>query len=314
VKLLRYKVISYLGCTPQPLRQNHKTNLLRQFITGVIRSGDLGKVQIQRVHNDCHVAMIQGFVHENSDRVPHLNFRRDILQKQKENNNHTLIADSNLFNYIVGTEHPAYFHRYSFDGVFPTTGNYFDEGHDPNRWTKISKELDVKLQPWRNDGAHVLVCCQRNGGWSMKGYPTTDWIISVVKQIRQYTDRLIVIRPHPGDKKALGYLKQIKHDIGTKHKISTAKNIREDLKNAWVTVTYNSSPGVASAIEGVPVFVTDPVPQTSQAFAIANTDLSKIEYPLLPERQEWIEKIAMCHWSVNELTDGSAWQHLRKFV
>lgn len=311
---MKYNVISHLGGTPNPARNNHKTQLLRDIISGVILSGDTGAVQVQRQLLDCHVAVLQGFVHPQSDKVPHLIFRQQILDKQKKDGNHTLIADSNLFNYKVGTQHSANYHRYSFDGVFGNTGNYFGDNPDPLRWEKIAKELGIKLKKWRKGGNHILICCQRNGGWSMKGLPVPEWLVSTIHEIRKFSDRDIVIRPHPGDKRAMSYIKPLKARIATKHKISNARSITEDLKDAWCTITYNSSPGVASAIEGVPVYVTDPKPDTSQAHEISNVNISSIEEPSMPDRIEWLQKIAMCHWSKDELRTGAAWQHFRKFI
>jgi hypothetical protein len=311
---LKYKVISHLGGTPNPARNNHKTQLLRDIISGVLLSGDIGSVQVERKALDCHVAVLQGFVHPQSERVPHLIFRQAILDKQKLDGNHTLIADSNLFNYKVGTHHPANYHRYSFDGVFGNTGNYFGNNPDPLRWEKISKELDIKVKKWRKNGKHILICCQRNGGWSMKGTPVPDWLLTVINEIKKFSDREIIIRAHPGDKRAMSYIKPLKGRIATKHKISTARNISEDLKDAWCTITYNSSPGVASAIEGIPVYVTDPKPDTSQSYEIANTSISNIESPNMPDRIEWLQKLAMCHWSKDELRTGEAWRHFRKFI
>jgi hypothetical protein len=195
------------------------------------------------------------------------------------------------------------------DGVFPTTGNYFWDNPDPNRWKQISRDLGITLKDWRTTGNHILICTQRNGGWSMKGITVPVWLDQTVAQIRKFTDRPIVVRSHPGDKSAGIYLKANGH-----YSISTNEHILDDFKNAWAVVTYNSTPGVAASIEGVPAFVTDPIPQTSQAYAVANYDLSKLETPDLKERQKWIEKLAMCHWHFGELENGSAWSHMRQFI
>ena len=45
------------------------------------------------------LAVMQGWVHANSGRTPHLLFRREIIQKQKQFGGHTLAIDSNLFLY-----------------------------------------------------------------------------------------------------------------------------------------------------------------------------------------------------------------------
>jgi hypothetical protein len=71
---------------------------------------------------------------------------------------------------------------------------------------------------------------------------------------------------------------------------------------------------VASLIEGIPTFLTDPKPEHSQTFGIANTDLSKIENPIMSDRQQWVEKLAMCHWNFEELRSGEAWEFFRQYV
>jgi hypothetical protein len=96
--------------------------------------------------------------------------------------------------------------------------------------------------------------------------------------------------------------------------LSEKEKLVDDLKGAWASVVYNSSPSVASLIEGVPTFVTDPTPQHSQSFGVANTDLSQITQPQLPDRQQWIEKVSMCHWNFDELKSGEAWQFFKKYV
>jgi hypothetical protein len=69
---------------------------------------------------------------------------------------------------------------------------------------------------------------------------------------------------------------------------------------------------VAAAIEGYPIFVTDP--DRSQCQEIANTDLSQIESPQMPERQAWVERLSMFHWDFDELQSGKCWAHMRQFV
>jgi hypothetical protein len=101
---------------------------------------------------------------------------------------------------------------------------------------------------------------------------------------------------------------------GRNYRLSTNEFIVDDFKNAKAVITYNSSPGVAGAIEGIPVFVTDPNPCISQAFDVANTDLSLIENPRYPDRQQWIEKLSMSHWNFDETASGAAWEHIRQFV
>ena len=143
----------------------------------------------------------------------------------------------------------------------------------------------------------------------MDGLNVVDWLNHTIKRLRKYTDRPIVVRGHPGDKNAKRYL-----SAGKNYKLSNNVYLIDDLKNCWATVVFNSSPAVASAIEGVPVFITDPIPERSQAKPVANTHIKNIEDPKIFERQNWIEELAMSHWKTSELQDGTAWAHMREFV
>jgi hypothetical protein len=303
------KVISYLRTVPPGNKNPEKENILHYFVQGVNRVGDQGILQDQTALVDCDVAVIQGWVHEGSRNSTHLNFRKSIIDKQRKDRKHVLIADSNLFLYADKTN-PHHYLRYSFDGVFPTTGNYFNSIVDPDRWQQISKDHGINLKPWRTQGNHILICTQRNGGWSMKGFDVVEWLEKTVTEIRKYTARSIIVRAHPGDKNAINYL----NSKDPRWSISNSEKITDDFLNSWAVITYNSSPAVAAAIEGIPVFVTDPVPQMSQAFEIANTDLSLIESPKLVERQQWVEKISMSHWNFQQLKSGEAWTHIKKHI
>jgi hypothetical protein len=201
--------------------------------------------------------------------------------------------------------------RYSFDGVFPTTGFYFDRDIDPTRWAKISRDLNISLKPWRTQGEHILICLQRHGGWSMGGLDVQTWLDQTIAQIRQHSKkRQIVVRTHPGDKKIKSILKIYGKDV----RLSVNERLVDDLKGAWATVVYNSSPSIASIIEGIPTFITDHNPQRSQSYEVANTDLSRLENPEMPERKTWIERVSMCHWSFDELRSGEAWQFFKRYL
>jgi hypothetical protein len=140
----------------------------------------------------------------------------------------------------------------------------------------------------------------------MCGADVQRWLDKTIKRIRSYSNRPIVVRKHPGDRR------QNSLTFSKDYVISTSPSILDDFKNCWATVTYNSSPGVASLINGIPVFVTDPVPQQSQTWPICNTDLSQIENPLMPDRQEWIDRLCQSHWNDDEIASGEAWRFMRE--
>lgn len=300
--------VAYYGGIPPNNSNPEKPLILDNFLAGVAAVGDNAVAHKAMNAIDCDVAFIQGFVHEHGKTAPHLMLRQNAINLQKQNKKRSLIVDSNLFLYADPGNTKRYL-RYSFDGIFPTTGFYFDSEVDPTRWQKISQNLNISLKPYRQTGNHILICCQRNGGWSMKGMPVQNWLNETILKIRSFSDRPIIVRPHPGDKKWKTYLR-INHPNVT---LST-RHIIEDLHNAWATVLHNSSPAVASAIEGIPVFLTDPNPQFSQAAEVSNTNLKDLENPKMFDRQTWAEKLSMCHWNFDELRSGEAWQFFRKFI
>jgi hypothetical protein len=311
----RYTAVAYFSGIPPNNTNQEKPLILTNFCQGVTASGDTGILHKGMDAIPCDVALIQGFVHEHGKDAPHLRLRRAAIDLQKTNNKRSLIVDSSLFLY-TNKANPLHYLRYSFDGVFPTTGFYFDTEIDPSRWQKISRNLNLSLKDYRSQGNHILICLQRNGGWSMAGLDVQDWAIQVVNTLRQYTDRPIVIRAHPGDKAARDYLDprspKCKIKFSKAVRLSTNVDLVDDLKNCWAAVNYNSSPVVGAAIEGVPIFVMDPI--NSQCAEIANTDLAKIETPNMPDRQPWVERISMFHWNFQELVSGECWQHIRKFI
>lgn len=309
------KVISYLKGIPNA-NSEEKTNILKYFVEGVNNSktGDVGILSDSLQWQPSDVAVLQGFIAEHkikTQRSPHLILRKNVYDSQLLNNKATIIADSNLFLYADPGNSKHYL-RYSINGVFPTTGNYFWDNPDPARWESISRNLNLKLKPVRKEGHHILICCQRNGGWSMGDTDVVDWLKKTIKRIRAVSSRPIVVRGHPGDRKAKQYLKQRFKFPAVR--LSTNDHILQDFVNCWAVITYNSSPGVAAAIEGIPVFVTDPNPQVSQAFEVANTNIKRLENPKIFDRQAWIEKISMCHWNFDELRSGDAWKHMRQYV
>ena len=204
MRVVGYTKVIPPGTRTRPLKHNHKEQIIRNFIEGVRQSGDTGLVYDGFNLLECDVAVMQGFIHEGSAHVPHIQLRRGIAENTR--NKAFITADSNLFLYKAVTNEPHHYLRYSINGVFNDTGNYCNTNSDDTQWKKIQRDLHVRLQPWTlYQRENILLCLQRNGGWSMKGKDVVQWANLKIAEIRQWTDRPIVVRPHPGDKKAPQY-------------------------------------------------------------------------------------------------------------
>lgn len=305
------KIVSYLSSIPKKAGAEDKKNLIINFNKGVIAAGDKGILHEGQNVLDCDVAMIQGWQHEVGKSSPHLVLRQKLIDRTS--NKHVVTGDSNLFLYKHGINKPHVYLRYSFNGVFPNTGEYCDNITDPKRWQQISKDLDITLDPIIKKGDHIVLCCQRNGGWSMGKTPVVSWINSTINEIRKYSDRKIIIRGHPGDVKAESYLAQL--DLSKYKNVLLSKlgtPLADDLKNAWTVVNHNSSSIVGPIIMGYHAIITDP--KRSQCVEVASHNFSSIESPILYDREKWLHRISMFHWKFTELTDGSCWRHMREYI
>jgi len=302
------KLAVYLSGIPKRSRNEAKRKILTSFADGAHAIGDkVVMVEDNRVVS-CDIAVIQGYVHEGSRQAPHLMIRRNAIDHQKQMGKHSLIIDSNLYQFLDMTNKDKYL-RYGLDGIFANDAWYFDKNRDLSRWDKIKQSYGFTERNW-SSGDSILVCLQRNGGWSMNGRGVMDWAIQTVSEIRSYTDRPIIVRGHPGD---LTTIKEFDtRPWANVHKqLPNEITLRKQLARTHATVTYNSSPGVASILYGTPVYVTDPVPERSQCWPICNTDLKTIETPKLFDREDFYHRLAQSHWTLDEVSIGDAWRHMR---
>lgn len=305
------KVASYLMGIPPGNTNPEKPAIIVNFIEGVWRCGDEGTIVTDYNPVDADVAVVQGYVHPGSKNVPHLNLRKAVFEKQQREGKRSIIVDSNLFLYADPGNTRGYL-RYSYDGIFPNTGEYCNANPDPARWDTISKNLNINLKPLKKNGGDILICCQRDGGWSMGDNKLMPWLVKTIAQVKKHTDRKIVVRFHPGDKNILNHKRALARYRLTNVIVTHNDKILQDFKTAHAVINYNSSPAVAAAIEGIPTFVLDP--KHSQAAEVSHYDLSELENIREFNRELWVQRMAQMHWSLDELKDGTAWKHLRKWA
>jgi hypothetical protein len=311
------KVISYLSSVPQKNKSLEKTDLLKKFINGVNECGDTGIVVEGYNQQQCDVAVIQGWQHEHGKTAPHLSFRTNIIKNQHQNKKRICTADSNLCLFATdkSRNEPHHYLRYSFDGIFPSTGVYFDDKINAERWNKISRDLNIKLEDSVTAGKHILLCSQRNGGWSMGDLPVEIWIHDTIEKIKQNSDRKIKIRLHPKDKNTKFYQPFLEKKYRKDKRVSVSAidtNLHEDLTDAWAVVNHNSSSVVGPIIMGYHSFITDP--EKSQCKDVSNLNFSDLENPKLFDREQWLKRISMFHWNFEELDNGDMWRHVRDYV
>lgn len=308
------KVYCFRSSIPPNINTKEKTDIINFFHEGVIAVGDQSKVISEQTYDNCDVGLIIGSYNSQNPtktRLPHYHVRKSVVEQQLSRGQYYVSADSNVFIYL-NKENPKHYLRYSFNGVNPAEGIYCNNRWTDDNWNNIQRDYGINLKPWRKNGNHILVCCQRPLGWSMRGLNLETWLDRTIRKIKKNTDRPILVRWHPGDPKSFPeWQKKIaKYGVIIS---PTSRHITEDLKKAHAVVCHNSTPSSVAAIEGVPSFITDE-PRFSMAGDVVNTDFTQLETPIFPDREQWIRKLSQCHWSFDDLRSGRCWAWMRQWV
>ena len=178
---------------------------------------------------------------------------------------------------------------------------YFGE-QDNDRSRAAS--LGLVCKPWRSNGDFILICGQHDKSLQWQNMPRmSTWFLETYDEIRKYTQRPIVFRPHPRcrlDHIERG-LKNV-HRQEPNHIANTYDDFDMGFDNVWATVSYSSNPGTHSCINGVPAFVST----HSLAYDVGNDIdfLYDIEDPLMPDRQQWLNDYAHTEYTIEEIAAG----------
>lgn len=184
----------------------------------------------------------------------------------------------------------AYFGRGDYYRVTKNAVQHSGTGDSTGeRWQR----LGIEIQPWRTGGTHILVCPQSKWWheWFMGDTPEA-WADRIVAELRQYTDRPIVVRHKP----------VIATGVIGGAVAEAKRQLDEALTDCWAVVVHQSGVGIQAALAGVPVFATG----AGAVSPMALSDLSQIESPIRPEgRHEWASVLADNQWSQAEIRGGA---------
>ena len=155
--------------------------------------------------------------------------------------------------------------------------------------------IDVEFKGWNTgDTKHILLCpSSQTVTYHINGISQEEWIKKATAEIRQYTDREIVLRnkPRPGNQ-------------------WWERDIKKDLVNCHAVVTNFSLSGVDALLNHTPVFAEG----HSIMGPVTSRDLKYIEKPLRPGRktmEEWLRFVAENQFTLDEMAGGKAYEVLR---
>lgn len=223
-----------------------------------------------------------------------------------------LPQNGRLVDRLLGRSRKTKFHhpywRLALNAAFGPEADFNNKHSPSDRWER----LNIPIQPYRRSGNHVLLIGQTPGDTSLRGVDIVEWLVETATQIRAATSRPILVRFHP----TMDEL----HERATRVRIERIKNTRivargqpinESLANAWVTVSLSSGAAIDSLIAGVPAITLS---SASLAYDFTSHDLSEIEHPVEPPREQWLYDLAYAQWSPEEFANGTAWRHIAPAV
>ena len=299
--------VVYVSSVANVKKHSRKSQCLESFATGVANSG--GRIHVERdyVYTPSRLAVMLGWATTNTG-GHNITLRKEIIAGQRRHGLQTMCIDASCWKYI---DHNSRYLRYSLNGPFYDRAEYANYNSNPDKWNEISQVLDVKLQsPQTNSHGHILICMQRDGGFAMKTLKPLEWLSQKIQQIREHSQRPIVIRPHPGDYRPQDFVQYHGQHNLTVIDPSTTQLI-DNLKGAYAAVFFNSSASVAAVCAGIPIFVDD---QSCVAWKVANRDIAQIESPATFKREQWLYDLAAAHWSDQDAQQGRIWQKFLPYL
>jgi hypothetical protein len=184
--------------------------------------------------------------------------------------------------------------RVSIDNI---NGNGFFANTIDLDYSRPSK-LKVNLKPnVLNRQREILIASQHSSSLQWEGMPTMEqWVQSTVNKIKQYSDRPVIVRPHPRS--------PINVNIPGVHieipqRVPNTYDGFDINYNYHCVINHNSGPAVQAAIEGIPVIC-----DTSSLAGKISEKWENLENPVLPNREEWFVQLCHTEWLLEELAQG----------
>lgn len=140
---------------------------------------------------------------------------------------------------------------------------------------------------WATPGASIVICPNSPQYMSWFGIDAHAWVVDLVDRLGQLTDRPIIVRWKS---------------------MASRRPLYLDLHNAYAVVVFSSNAAVEALTHGVPIFTLAPWAST---VSLARTSIDQIESPYYPDhRIQFLWKLAMRQWTMQEIADGLAWKGL----
>ncbi len=247
--------------------------------------------------------------------------RRDLVERAKKKGIYIITFDGGVLSSFGNTTtHPKHHWRVALYSPM-NNGNFLSDNSPPDRWEMMKSLWNIKYEPWRksNPNDPILFVLQPQDNWSMNQLDPVEWFNDVYKKLRPLTKRKFKIRPHPNhgphmESRKKEFPEDCELIIGQKYFQGDEKkhyrfHYQDALNNCHAVVTHNSTACIDSCVRGVPTFCTSDL---ALAWPVANKDLTKIENPEYPDRQQWVYDLGYKQWTEQEIKDGTVFKRFKE--
>lgn len=185
--------------------------------------------------------------------------------------------------------------------------DFANQEFDDQRWPLFKHEL----RPWNPTGDLIVICGQHDTSEQWRGLPRmSKWIEQQITEIRKYTTRPILVRPHPRNMISFDETKFKNVEVRLpKRDFRTYDDtdFKGTLERAWAVVNHSSNPAMEAVMKGIPVFVSE----SSLCYDVGNSNLANINTPDMPNRSTWSNKLAYTEWFEDEIEQGLPWERIK---
>ena len=176
-----------------------------------------------------------------------------------------------------------------------TANGYY--GHTKNLDWNRPRKLGISLAINLSRNPRIVIAAQHSCSLQVADLTSAeDWIVKKVQQLQQFTDRPIVVRPHPRSRLNITLpgvsTEQPQRVLNTYDSYNLAFDCH-------AMVNYNSGPGIQAALAGTRVVV-----DSSSLASPVSIELHNIEQSYSIDRDQWLVEICHTEYTLTEIKQG----------
>ena len=179
-----------------------------------------------------------------------------------------------------------------------TADGYY--GHTENLDWDRPKKLGISLAVTAFHRPEILIAAQHQHSLQVTELPSVEaWIYKQILRLRQFTDRPIIVRPHP---RSTLNTKLLPGDVVFEEPNLLANTYDSfDMHfDCYAVVNYNSGSGIQAAVSG-----TRPIVDRSSLAYPVSVTYAELDQPYLIDRDRWLIEICHTEYTLNEIQQGT---------